>query len=836
MATRKKSTAKVPASKQSSAKKQVATKKQPASKQQTASSSVKRKKVETSAKPKQKTQSKSSGLKAVRVKSESTSKKSKGRKLKKLEVRNSKNSSKKKSSKINLIKPQRKADSPLIFDEKRYLKRLKRRGRKIIVLLTAIFGLFALVSLAFVIRLQVTHTKNGYDLEEYAQQNYTETTSIQSRRGTIYDTNGESLAINLEVYDLRVVTSKDFECNIDSEYVNCALEDSAEASKQMAEALGFNSKQQAYIKERIDFGLENDKYEVTFGSYGKNITLSQKKALEALELPWIQFTPQELRFYPYGDFASYIIGYTTKDQESQEIKGQLGVEKALDGHLRGQDGIETSLFDNYGIELTEAQQSAIPKIDGTDVYLTLDSVIQTYLESSMEKALSAKGIKDIEYDGLFTIVMDAKTGDILAAQSYPTFDPNVREIENYTNYFTNYCFEPGSTFKIATMAAADESGVWNSNASQKTGSRSASTWGGATIKDWNDGVGWGTLNWDQGFYMSANTVMTYIMDKIPGSFWLEFVSEKLLIGQPVTTQFIETPSCVFNPKYDVDYATTSFGQGLTVNTLQMLRMYSALVGDGNMVTPHIVETIKDSDTGEVIYTDEDLEVVKNVVSEETSEHMRKLLDGVVNYDNGTIRGTGNTYRGGNYDIGMKTGTAQMVGDNGKYEKNKYIYSAMTVAPVEDPELIIYAVVIAPNDSSIVYQALPEYIKEVYDNSLSYLNSENREIDINDQVETRIVGDYIGKDMKDIKSKRTIKIGNGEITDQYPKAGQRIPNDQKVVLFGTDNLKFPNLKGKSYNEAVAICNGLKATCEFSNTGTSVKSVTSESKNKYKIKME
>lgn len=760
------------------------------------------------------------------------------RRLDNIEVRNSHAQANKKRKRIKFVRPPKKVDEPHIYDEAKYLKTLKKRGKKNLQIIMSVFlGLFV-ISVGFIVKLEVTHAKNGNDLTEYAKNAYTETTSVESTRGTIYDTNGEALAINLEVYDLTAVTYKDFECQVDNKYENCALnkDDVAEAAQNIAKALELDGDDQAYIEERLNYGLSEKKYQVSFGSLGKNITLSQKKALKKLDYPWLSFDPQELRFYPYGDFASYVVGYTTTDEDTDEISGALGVEKALDGHLKGQDGVVTSQFDNYGIELTEEQQSAIQKVDGTDVYLTLDSVIQTYLESSMEKALSTDAMKDITYDGLFTIVMDAKTGDILAAQSYPSFDPNVREIENYTNFFTDYCFEPGSTFKAATIAAADEAGVWDENATEPTGSRSASTWGGLTIKDWNNGVGWGNLTWDQGFYMSSNTVMTYIMDQIPDEFWTEFVTQKLLIGTPVETQFIETPSCVFDPNYDVEYATTSFGQGMTVNTLQMLRMYSALVGDGNMVTPHIVQEIKDSDTGETVYTDEDLEVIPDVVSADTSEHIRNLLDGVVNYDNGVISGTGSHYQDSDYPIGMKTGTAQIVGDDGKYLPNDYLHSAMAVAPVDDPQLIMYSVVIKPSDSSIINDAVPTYMKEVFDNALSYMNSENRVVDLEKETDMYDIENFVGTDISEVEDDNTIKIGSGEVKAQYPKAGQSVTTDQRVILFGTDNLEFPDITGYTYNETVAVCNNLDVTCEFENTGTKVTSVNNESEKKYKIKME
>ncbi len=761
---------------------------------------------------------------------------------KKLEVRNAHASKNKKQRKLPKITISKKVDTPHIYDEIKYEKMLKKNGKKALNFTLLFFAFLYILAVLFILKLELTHTRNGQDLEKEAENTYTSTTSVEANRGTIYDANGDALAINLEVYDIKAITSSDWQCKPEGEtkYKDCSFASSgvtsAKAGSQIAKALGLDSDAADYFTTKIKSGVDNGKYEVSFGTYGKNITLSQKQALEKLGYNWLDFTPKKMRFYPYGDFASYIVGYTTQDDDGN-IEGAMGAEKALDGHLRGQDGVETSSFDKYGIELTDAQKSVLPKIDGTDVYLTLDTTIQTYLESSMEKALSADDVKNIKYEGLFTIVMDAKTGDIYAAQSYPSFDPNERDIENYTNYFTNYCFEPGSTFKAATVAAAKESGVWNDTKTESTGTRSASTWAGAKIQDWNNGVGWGNLTWAQGFYMSSNTVMTHIMDALDKEYWTDFVSNKLLIGTPVETQFITTPSCDFSPQYDLEYATTSFGQGLTVNVLQLLRMYSALVNDGTMVTPHIVSEIKDSDTGETVYTDDDLDVIDDVVSEDTSDFILELLRGVVTYDNGTIQGTGSQYQGGTYDIGMKTGTSQIVGDNGQYLKNKYLYSTMAVAPADDPQLIIYTAVIKPNETNISYKAFPQYVKEVFDNSLSYLNSENKQIDVSSDIETKTVKNYVGKTLGSVQSSRNVvKIGNGKITSQYPKAGQKIATDQKVILIGTKNLKMPDITGYTYNEAVAVCNELDVTCEFKNQGSYVKSVKEQSDAKYQIKME
>lgn len=737
---------------------------------------------------------------------------------------------------INLQFTSNKHTKTRIYNEEKELKRQNIKSRKTMKLFTGFYFFSFILVIAMVLYLEIGHSRNGYDLLALADDSYVETSNLESTRGTIFDANGEALAINLQVYNMKAIVSPDFQCKEDDEYVNCAIDiSSTEAGTNIANAMGLDSTAAKYISNQIQTGLDNGKYEVSFAEYGKNVTMSQKNSLDKLNYPWLSFEPQTLRFYPFGDFASYIVGYTIKDKYDN-ITGALGAEKALNGHLKGQDGSETASIDNYGIEISDAVKSVIPKIDGTDVYLTIDSVVQTYVENAMETTLASDEFKDLTYDGLFTIVMDVDTGDILAAQSYPSFDPNVREIENYTNYFTNYCYEPGSTFKTATIAAAYEEGVWNDNVTEPTGSRSASTWGGLTIRDWNNGVGWGNLTWRQGYYLSANTVMTYVMDAINADFWLDFVENKLLIGTPVTTQFFETPSCDFSPEYDVEYATTSFGQGMTVNALQMLRMYSALLNDGTMVTPHFVQSIKDSDTNEEIYTDEDLEVTEGVVSSETSAFVRDMLSQVVDYNNGTISGTAPRLADSEYDIGAKTGTAQVAGDNGKYIANQYIYSLISAAPIDDPQIIVYTVAIKPNGSALSNHGFPEYTKSIIENTLSYLNSENREVSSDEVTSTMIAADYSGMDMSDIKkSNLTVKIGTGAVTAQYPKAGQTIANDQKVIVFGTDDLTVPNMKGYTYNETVAVCNQLQITCEYKKSGAEVVSVSKQSESNYSLTM-
>ncbi len=720
------------------------------------------------------------------------------------------------------------------------MKKNKKTEKKVVISRFAIrliflaFILFFTVVILFVIRLKVTHEKNGVNLEDYKINQYEESSVLTATRGTIYDTKGETLASDIKVYDMYAVLDPSNLCYKPDlgEYAPCYVEDPEATAKALADALELDDAAEEFFVEQLSM----DGYQVEFGSYGKNLTLSQKEKIDELNLNGIEFEENTIRYYPYGDFASYVLGYAKSIDGS--LVGEMGVEEALDGYLDGIDGSETTYEDANGVQLDDVpgipdSEKIIEPQNGTNVYLTIDSTIQSIVESEVKKAYNQ--YPEVGFDIAFTIVMDAKNGDILAAYKEPSFDPNVKDIEDYQNPYTEFCFEPGSTMKTITIAVAYENGLWDDTTTYPTGSRTTDNWGGETISDWRPG-GWGSITFAEAYYVSANTVTTIIQEKIGNEIWDEYTTGEngFDFGKPVETEFIKTSSCTFDPTYPLEYATSSFGQGVTVNALQMLRAYTAFTNKGVMVTPHIVSQITDPETNEVVYDDDILrDKDKQVISEDTATWVLEQMEGVVNYQSPTnyyVHGSANTYQGSEYPIGSKTGTAEYTDASGNYVVNTYINSTMNVAPVDDPQIIIYTIVKDPTSSLATGTIMPQYVKNITDKTLAYMNSENdvetKELTTGDKVIS-----YVGLNMDEITSDQVIKMGSGEVKSQYPKAGQN--SSSKTYIFGDFSVNDYNFVGKSLEEAQAVCQTQDISCEFKGSGNYIDSVDITSEKKYEL---
>lgn len=714
-------------------------------------------------------------------------------------------------------------------------KKVEKRHLRSQLFIHGVFGIFGiafLVAILSVFNLKVTHEKNGINLEDYKINQYSESTVLPATRGTIFDVNGEELASDIKVYDMYAILDPTYECYNTEEgaYTPCYVENVSETAQSLADVLGLDSEAEAFFESQMN----KDVYQVEFGTYGKNLSLSQKEAIEDLNLEGILFNEKTTRYYPYGDFASYIIGYAQSYDGT--LEGEMGIEQLLDGYLNGINGSETLYTDANGVRLDDVpgipdEDKIVEPQDGTDVYLTVDSTIQSIVENEIRNAYAT--YPDVTYDLAFTIVMDAKNGDILAAYKEPSFDPNEKVITDYQNPFTDFCYEPGSTMKTITIATAYENGVWDATGTYPTGSRTADDWGEYTISDWKT-QGWGNITFAESYYVSANTVTTIIQEKIGDDLWDQYTTGEngFGFGEPVETEFLQTAACDFSPTYPVEYATSSFGQGVTVNALQMLRAYSAFTNEGVMVTPHIVSQITDPQTGDVVYDDESLrDKDKQVISKETASFALEQMSGVVNYQSPTnyyVHGSGSAYQGSEYPIGTKTGTAEYTDGGSGYVENTYIQSTINVAPVDDPQIIIYTISKDPSSSVVTSTIMPQYVKNITDKALSYMNSEN-----NVEKETLSAGtknaNYIGKKMDEITDDKVIKMGSGTVISQYPKAGQNITSD--VYVFGDFNVEDYDFTNKSIAEAQAVCKTQSLECEYNSTGSTVESVEITKKNKY-----
>ncbi len=735
------------------------------------------------------------------------------------------------------------------FKEK---KRLKRRAHFVFF----IFFIFFIVVLGNVLYIEVTHKKFGKDLRVIAREQSETSNVLEADRGVIYDSQGNPLAVNVKKYKMTATLDKKNKKYDQSTYTykDYYVENPVEDAKKIIEILGYEDDEEA--KDLIMSQMLQDPSEVKhveFGKYGNDVSLEEKQELEDAEIKGLYFEEKNDRYYPYGDFASYVIGYAnySRDEDGEIIDdnlvGELGMERQLDMYLSGVDGETEEVKDKQGVPLEE-ERIKKQKIDGADVYLTLDSTIQSYVHDFMYKYTNKQG-----FSNATTVVMDADTGAILAAEKFPSFDPNQKDVEDYQDPFLDSCYEPGSIIKTFLVSEAIRNDVWNPDDAFTSGIRTNSNWGYNNqgeenyIADWlyNDSKKtWGGITFKQGYYFSSNVAMTYVLDNVGYENWVNAMKDTYEFGIPVKTQTYSTNSCTYNPKYDFEIATTSFGQGMTANVMQILRGYSTFSGDGRMVNPYFVESIEDPQTGEVQYTGkndkpEDWEVgkggveydkendlyYKQILTPEQNQQILELMKGATYYNTGgDFQATGFSYgETTKYEIGTKTGTAE-VAVNGNYNNLSRLFSVVIMAPVDDPEIILYTHVLNPQ---VQYPQgyMKQYTGAIIDNTLDYMQGQTKEEEIeftNDSQDIIFEEKYVGMEQYEVKDKldkagRDYTIaGEGKIAHQYPVENTKVSKDERIYLIGSD-FKKDNFIGKDLTNTQGYCNALNASCSYEGTG-------------------
>lgn len=685
------------------------------------------------------------------------------------------------------------------------------------VLLVFFVGLLLLATVQ-VFSLQVFHRYKGVNLTERSKQMYDNKSVAVANRGVISDAQGNELAININTYDMYAILDPEYK-SLDGQPF--FVEDKEKTANELLQTLGLSDNQQA--RQLFIDQLNADAKQVEFGSYGKNLNLEQKQAIDNLKLPGIAFTEVPTRYYPYGDFAPYAVGYAKYNDQGQMV-GEIGIEKALDGYLRGQNGEVVQSLDAHGIPIDgQSPITIVPKADGSNVKLTIDANIQALVQEEMQKAL-----KDRKYDLAYTMITDTHSGEILAMYSLPTFDPNKRDVKNYLDPFTEYCFEPGSTIKTFLIAEAMERGIWDPNRQVKTGQTTRPNWGNTYIADWlynKHKTSWGMLEWNKGYYLSSNTVMMDILDNIGYENWLDALKNKWEFGKPVDTRFIKSEKCDVSPTQPLEYATSAFGQGITSDAMQMSRAYSAFGNDGVMVTPHLVKEITDANTGEIIYNDTDDKTLqtKQVISKETAKSVVNEMHNAVTYQENLPyrRGTGYLADGGSVPLAIKTGTAQVAGDSGYSSSGGEISSYATLAPADDPQFFMYTVLVNPQASYLDF--LGSMVRNMAEKTTNYLQKKSNGINVSQDTNRVALADYTNQPISDVAQQLLAQgltvsvLGEGNVVKQYPAPNQVISKNQQIILRGSGDVDPQSLVNKPIGEAQGICSIMDWNCQFNGTG-------------------
>lgn len=640
----------------------------------------------------------------------------------------------------------------------------------------------------------VNYDVGDESITAFIKNRNTEEETILPTRGSIKDTNGNVLAEDVVSYNVIA-------------YLDPSRSENSDKPLHVVDVDATAEKLAPYVNLDVSVLktlLSRDVYQVELGSGGRNLSQIQMEQIRDLNLPGIDFTTSSKRYYPNGNFASYAIGYTVNEEDKDGNvwkKGQLGTEEYFDETLRGNSGYVTYEKDRNGYKIANGREYKEDAEDGDDIYLTLDSNIELFTENALKKME-----EDSEAEWALMVVADAKTGAILAYSTSPSFDPNKRDMVSYIDPLTGYTYEPGSTMKTFSYMCAIENGNYVGTDTYDSGSITYEANDGTktVIHDWNK-VGWGKISYDAGFALSSNVGASKLLDnKIITKKQLSDCYEKYGFGKMVdfTLYREQVGSVKFN--YDIDAASATFGQGITVTPIQMIQALTSISNNGKMIKPYLVDKILDTDTGVVTY-EASTEVIDTVASASTIDKIKELMSNTVCED--STKCTGSAYYMADYPMLGKTGTAQIYDEKtGTYMvgASDYIYSFAGLYPKDEPEIIIYTALKRPKDTT---NYLAPAVRDVVENTSKYLNI----VTYNNKSTTYKIGNYVNKEVTNVSSEisnsgmKLFVLGNGKkVIKQYPVKNSKLYNGSVVALL-TDNYdkKMPNLVGLSYKDATNI---------------------------------
>ena len=695
----------------------------------------------------------------------------------------------------------------------------KRKKNKTWNLPIVMFVIFLLCIFLLYIQfayLSLSKTVYGKNMDEFSAKRNTVKEVIPASRGTIYDAQNNVLALNVSSYSVIAYTSKKrSENSVKPQHVV----DVKKTAESLAPILGVEA---SYLEKIISKGKKKGAYQVELGSKSKGITELKKEEIEKLDLPGIDFVEDQKRYYPNGDFASYVVGYAKKKEvtkyddydkkvTTEEIVGELGIESKYNDLLKGTDGYLEYQQDRYGYKIREAKEISVKAQNGYNIHLTIDANIQRFMEATVKKI-------DSEYkpEWVTISVMDAKTGDVLGTSSTPSYNPNKRDMISYEDPLISIAYEPGSTMKTYTYMCAIENGVYKGDDKYQSGTFKI---GDDTVKDWND-HGWGTITFDKGYEYSSNVAIANLMDRYLTRKQLRDCLDTYGFGKKTGIELAREISGRVKFVYPIEVATAGFGQGITATPIQQLQALTIIANDGRMLKPHIVSRIENPNNNTVYYRRK-VKKSKQLVKTSTVEKMKELMYNVIQgNDPGS---TGYIYRIDGFDIIGKTGTSQ-ISEHGNYSTgdNNYIFSFAGMYPKDDPQIIIYAAMKKPTwgKSSGLYKNTVDLMKSI----AKYKNMFTDKVQ-NNYLATTTLKSYTSKNVEKVKKEleekgiNVLVLGNGDkvIKQSVPKGDKVVAGDRIVLLTNDTKYYMPNINGWGRTEVIALCKLLGLKYKFTGYG-------------------
>ena len=659
-------------------------------------------------------------------------------------------------------------------------RRLNVNKVRVSKLLIAFILLFFVIVIARLLYLGISPKIDGIDLKTFVANRNTRKKTTYAKRGTIYDSSSNVLARTINSYTVIAYLSESRSKGFKTPQ---HVVDKEKTAKDLSPILGMS-------EEAILYLLNRNAYQVELGPGGRGITELKKEEIEKLKLPGISFISSYKRYYQNDDFASYILGYV-KTTDDGEMIGEMGIEQYYNDMLKGKDGFIVYQQDVNGYKIPNTKEELKESKDGVDIYLTIDSNIQFFVEKYSKEAY-----EQYPCDWLFAVVADAKTGAILGSTSYPSFNPNIKNITNYLNPLVSFAIEPGSTMKIFTYMATMEKKMYDGNKTFKSGSIKI---GENTIYDWKTD-GFGEITYDEGFMLSSNVGISYLTkDYFTGSELKEYF-KKWGFGQKTGIELPYELTGTLNEKNNkaIEIANAGFGQGITITPIQMVQALTMIANNGVMLKPYIVSKIVDEEDA-LVYEGKRTELGK-VASSETVNNIKELMYKVIYND--LYYSTGASYRMDGYDLIGKTGTAQYTNPyTGRYyyDNVNYIRSFAGMFPKDDPEIIIYVATKKTYTQKGVSNIVKGLVKDIANYRSIFKNEETNsttfKIDDYSNQNLMMVLDNLKDKFKDI-----VVIGDGDkIVDTYPK-NKVVSKDEKIfILTNSKNIEIPDFIGYSKRE-------------------------------------
>ncbi|MCL9884548.1 penicillin-binding protein [Enterococcus faecium] len=701
------------------------------------------------------------------------------------------------------------------FMEKKNLNPMNNRKKVGIILFATSIGLFFLFAVRFSYIVIGGHVA-GTSLAEKTKQLYQGSEVVKAKRGTIYDRNGVALAEDASSYSIKAILSKTYTSGDKKLYVEEKNFD--KIAEILHKNLSMDKKDALNI---LEDGAKKELYQVEFGSYGKNISQETKQNIEAdmkkEGVAGLYFVDHQARMYPNGVFSSHFIGYAVPDKDENGLVGKLGLESAYNDILSGKDGKIIYQKDNFQNPLPGTVAEEEKAVDGQDIYTTLDSRLQSYLETLMDQVN-----EEYQPEELTAVLMKAKTGEILAMGQRPTFNPETMEGLTgkdaiWRNFLVQDSYEPGSTMKVFTTAAAIEEGEFNENETFQSGKIQVED---ATINDHDFGEK-GVLTMRQALSWSSNVGMVILEQRLGGR-WYNYL-QKLGFGQSTHSGLDDEVNGALPTLNIVDRAMSAYGQAVGVTNFQMMKAFTSIANNGTMIQPRYISKVVDPQTGEERTTQ--TEVLGQPFSKETTEKVREYMRDVVESENyGSAYGV---YSVPGYNVSAKTGTAQIASDTGGYQTGDtaYLYSIVEMVPSEDPDYVLYLTMKHPKTYDRM--ALAKIANPLMKRAMDFKETEE-DSDTETKTEKVSVADYrnLEADVAAADAQKSglqpVVIGNGKkVQKQSTANGDQLISGEKLILYTGGDKLMPDVTGWSKADIMKLGKILGIEVSFDGDGYCVK---------------